>query len=753
LAATVLLVPLLVGGWASSASAGESGGLTLHLAERWNLVGRAGTWSPYVVTVRNDGFAVFTGEVALVPEPGFGSSSDFFARHLATVRVAPGTEITHNFSAQEPPHGYRAELRDARGTLLLRASPSVATRGTAAVAILSDVPRAGDRISASLTAHTRLEVGVSSFASAAAFPSDAIHLAGLNELVVDQFGAGTLSPAQAQAIEDFVGLGGTLIEAGGASWRRTLLPLPADLLPFRPTDTSTASMGPLGELVGVATDARADVATGTVAEWGTTMLATPGGIPLIVEGTYGAGRVVELTFDPLAPPFDGQVTWAALAWGQAIGRGLAMGPAGSGPGASSATPGYLEQVLSGSPAGLSPPFGLLIALLVGYVLVVSVLSYAVLRRVGRAGLLWVTVPALAIAVSAGAYVVGFGPRGQDYQVAEVQLQRLGPGGVVETDRMGGVFAPRRGDVRVTAPPNTLISTYVPMSNSGDRDAVLTAGPAPEVLFTNVAIWDLRPLRTLSVTHPFGRQAGRGLPIDAQLRLSQGRIRGQVVNRTARPVHDLELVAPGNVLASLGTTLAPGATLTVDAPMTRTGTAQAIPVRGVAPPGVPASAVESRRALTLLAASHAISRPGELALVGRVDPIGTLLVQGERPARSVQAAVVQPIRLAATDSVRAVTPPARLISSFSSAASLDVYELQVPQGVGGQVGVSWTDTRGPPSALSAEVYDWSRRTWRPLFGASGTTVALTPGEIGAGAVRVRVHEAQPGQTVLSLTELP
>src|SRR5205085_8202051 len=133
--------------------------------------------------------------------------------------------------------------------------------------------------------------------------------------------------------------------------------------------------------------------------------------------------------DPLAPPFDGQLDLAAAAWIQALARGLggaagsgsaqlaaiAFGggpfggpPRGSGPGSANGFPGLLQQGLAEAPAAASPPFGLLVGLLVAYVLLVSGLIYGVLRAVGRQGLLWVAVPAVTIVCTAGAYLAGFG---------------------------------------------------------------------------------------------------------------------------------------------------------------------------------------------------------------------------------------------------------------------------------------------------------------------------------------------------------
>ncbi|HEY4026210.1 MAG TPA: hypothetical protein VGO86_07240 [Candidatus Dormibacteraeota bacterium] len=779
-AAVVMATSLLLLGWTPSVRAAGGTGLTLQLTQRWNLVGSAGTWAPYAVTVHNDGPSTFSGEVRLVPDASFNGpyAADSFPPYRGAVHVAPGGQSTVLMYTQEPQGSYHAELRDEQGALITRATATTTNHANAAVAVLSGLSGADQRISAPLASLTRLSIAVSGFPSAAAFPADAAHLSGLNGLVLDDFDTGSLSAPQLRAIQDFVALGGALIEVGGPSWQRTLQPLPADLLAFQPGGMSAASLSTLAELSGVTSSASVQVMTGGVSTWARTAMASADGQPLLVEGAYGAGRVVAVTFDPMAAPLDTDLPLAAASWSQAVSRGLSGarggsalfkrafnfapgGISGSGPGSWATLPGQLEQAFNDVP-GSSPPYGLLVALLIGYILLVSLLSYAALRFAGRRGLFWVTVPVLAFLFSAGGYLVGFGARAQDYQVVQVQVQRLGPGGVVETVSFDGVLSPRRGDVRVRVPSSALVSTFIPYfgpSLSGGRDTVITAGPSPEVRFSNVPVWDMRPVQTLSVTHPFGTLAGPGQPIEAQLRLSQGRIRGQIVNHTSLTVRDVRLLSMAGAQASLVPSLRPGATAEIDVSLAPgsggpVGKGATIVIGG--PPG---STGDARQALLMLAASQAAGHQGELALVGLTDPTDTILVEGRRPLSSGRAAVVEPVTLRSTDTATAV-PAARLVSAYADAggtSQLDVYELEAPQSLSVHAGLTWS-LAGPPAAISVEVYDWVSGTWRPvpggsLVGAPSPAFALTPGERGSGLVRVRVHEGQPGQASITLSDLP
>lgn len=779
----------LLGSWALPAGADEDNGLKITVAQRWKVAGNTGGWTPYLVTVRNDGPGNFNGEVGLVPTqtPRGSPPYDSIPRYRGALSVPARTQRTAAIYVIETPGGYHAELYDAQGRVAGRADPDPASRAGSALAILSDHPAAAQRIGAPLNALGQIGVALSRFTPAQPFPTNAVYLSGLNGVIIDQFDSGSLNGAQVQALKDFVGLGGTLIEAGGASWRRTLAPLPRDLLPMRPAETSTASLSSLTELAGLTTNPSAPVVTGQVASWGRAPVVTPDGVPLIVEGAYGAGRVVELAFDPLGEPFDAQVELAAMSWSQAISRGLSgarggsswsrfavNGPsqpnalAGSGPGTWSPYPGYLDPVFNDFSAASMPPFGLLAVLLVAYGLLVSLLSYVLLKVMGRRGLLWATVPALAIACTATAYEVGFGPRGSDYQLTQLQVMRLGPEGVVETGSFGGVFSPRRGDVRVSSAPNTLVSTAVALySWSGTRgqETVISVGSRPEVLLSNVSVWDMRRVQTLSVTHPSGGEPGQALPIEARLKVSHGRLVGQITNHTSRTVRDLRLSSLSGSQAELVATLPPGATAAVDAQLTPGQSGLPLGKFGVPGQGMvtgPSSSENARQAAMAIATSASSSRPGDLVLVGFTDPADTLQVEGRRPTRRVQALVAEPVELQSADSLSGITPTARLVSNLSASVTgpLDVYELDLPQGLTGRVGLNLVAAQGiQPAVYSVDLYDWNLRSWRqvpvqiaPGPGLTATATPLTGGETAEGVVRLRMRENTPGQVLISATDL-
>jgi hypothetical protein len=253
--------------------------------------------------------------------------------------------------------------------------------------------------------------------------------------------------------------------------------------------------------------------------------------------------------------------------------------------------------------------------------------------------------------------------------------------------------------------------------------------------------------------------GTGMPIEADLHLGQGRIQGTIVNHTSHTIRSLQLLAASGTQAPLAPELGPGATATIDAALSLSSSGTVMG-KGVIVAGAQASPGSPGQAVMLLAASQASGQTGQLALVGITDATDTVTVDGQRPARTARAAVVEPVDLRSTDSANGVVAPARLVSSVSArdGGQLDVYELPVPPGLEDRAGVSAGLVPGPPAAISVDVYDWTDRTWRtlpgsPVPGAQSPAMALTAGERAGGLIRLRVHESQPGQAFIALADLP
>jgi hypothetical protein len=780
LVAAAAVGAVLLGLPAPAAASSSGPQLTLSVSQRWGLASTQGTWTPYVVTVRNVGSANFTGEIELVPHQDANDAYTSYPVYREPITVGRQSQRTVTMYVIDSSGGYAAEILDAAGRVLASAQVAPGSRGTSALGVLSDLPQAAQRIEAPLQSLTRVDASFARFSSPQAFPTNALYLSGLSGVIVDDFDSAALSQAQLRALQDFVGLGGSLIEVGGPSWRRTLLPLPSQLLPMLPSGTAVASLGPLADLADQTSNATTQVVTGPLEGSARAALVSPEGLPLVVERAYGAGDVVELAFDPFSPPFDSQVTLAAIGWSQAIERALsgvegpsrtslsgafgiisAFGNSSTAAAPGSWAPGFangtdqLDGILESAPAAATPPVGLLGGLLVAYVLLAGVVNYLFWKAMRRRVWLWVSVPALAIAFTAAAYAVGFGSRGSDYVVTGVEVDGLAPGGAEMSYGFIGVYAPRKGDIQLGLEPNTLVSTAVALDSLADAGgAVITEAPEPQLTLSNVPVWSMRSFQTLSVSDAFG-DGPETMPLEARLQVKDGHLLGTVANHTSLPLSDLVVVNGSGTAAVVAAALRPGATVSVDTPFAQ-GDAR-LPDGVNVPRQVREVPVPVRNSIVQLAASQdATGRTGELALVGLTPDVG-FRVEGTHADQASLAAVVEPVTLQSTDILSAVSPRARLVSTYLNPDTTqeDVYDLQIPPGLPGRpsLGYSFLNS-SQPTVEAVQVYDWQAHTWRSLpqqqLAFQGQAAApLSPAEVQGGVVRVRVQENLLGQANLTL----
>lgn len=772
------LPPLLaIGGCLLGAipAAAADSPVSLSLAQRWND-GQPGAWTPYVATVRNDGATDFTGDVTLHPVPNLRlGAGQAWPDYHARITVPHGSQRSATFYVVEPQAGYEASLADSGGHTL---ATGVTVGGLAeagfAVAVLSDQTQAASRIDAlKPLASSGFSGGsglrVSRFESAQDFPANAVFLSGLNAVVVDDFDVSTLSDAQIRALKDFVGLGGSLVVAGGASWRRTLLPLAQKgFAGLNPSRSGEAPLQPLADLAARTTALVVPIAEGD-ASGARTLLGAPGGVPLALQADYGAGRILDLAYDPLAAPISTDPGGMdALAWTMALDRAvLDSFPAGGratqppttfagGPGTPVVAPGIsvaadqIVGILQSTPAAAVPPVGLLGTLLVIYVLLAGPLNYAAVKAFGRRELMWVSVPLVAVLFTSAAYVAGAGVHGSAYFDNEVQMLRLGPDGVAEVHAYHGLYPPRRGDFTVDVAANTLASTALgSMVGAGTPEAaVVNTGSRTQVVLKDSSYGGYRGLQTLAIARAPLQPA---VALEAHLRITQNRVTGTVRNSGDRPVEELSLVGGSGQLATIASDLPPRATVDVDAPLSAAGQATPFPTqRTVYGSG---GTDYKRQSLLRIAQGTAVTgHPGDWALTGLTDPSGGLVVDGGRPSHSGLAALVAPVALESVDSLSFAPPPLALLSDSAVPYHYDVFDLEVPPGYSGPLKLTYDATSGAgvnsPAAQapvrSIEVYDWTSGTWRPLpataSGASArsVTAALAAGE-APGMVRVRVNE--------------
>lgn len=262
----------------------------------------------------------------------------------------------------------------------------------------------------------------------------------LDMLVISDVDTGLLSEAQRQALGDWVTQGGKLVVTGGPGWQKTAAGL-TELLPLRPTGSLTLpaldeleafspGSGPLlGDTV---------IATGEPDEQAR-VLAAQAGAPLILSKDLGFGEAIYFAFDPSLPPLR---NWPGI---EDLYQTVFSTPADFPAWINGFSSWYDASTALANIPGLGlPSFWLICGFLGAYIAALGPLNYAVLRRLKRRELAWVTIPILVILFSAAAFILGLATRGGRPIVNQLAIVQVWP----DRDRayvnsLIGVFSPSR----------------------------------------------------------------------------------------------------------------------------------------------------------------------------------------------------------------------------------------------------------------------------------------------------------------------
>jgi hypothetical protein len=756
-------------------------GLSLQLSIGWDGGAVAGSWIPYQVNIRNDSSSRdFTGSLVIRPRgpsqgTGTGGSSlgTTYSQNLSVPHASQKTLTIYGayLDMSGGGSGYVAELDDKGGRMVARSPLAVVGSGRLAVGLLSDSLQAAGQIKdvPLLAAST----GVVQL-NPQSLPGSAALLSGLGAIVIDNFDTSALSQAQDQALEQYVGLGGQLVLAGGAGWRRTLSQLPAQLVPLQPQGTAAASLDPVLDLLGEHTALVAPSVVGALAPGARVVLADTAGNPLLAELNYGSGRVVEVAFDPADEPVASHAGEARASWAAVLDRvapsamgnskpfsvGVILAP---GPGQLVPNHGAADDVLSAllndTPANSLPPLRILGGLLIVYILIAGPLNYGVLRRLRRRELMWVTIPLVAVVFTAGSYGAGILVHGRDYYVNEIQVLRVAPGGAADVMSYDAVYSPRRGDVAAQLPPASLASTYLPVPSGLGQSAEdqVVAGPSPQVVLRNLAIWTSRD---------FKADAGvRGaVVVNAHLKVENEKLAGTVTNGGRTAIRRLTLYTTDGRSVLVARLLAPGSTLNVSVPLKAPSTQPGGPAavcqtNACLDSGTDTAALPADKASAVMtaAAGLVISPVAEIqALTGIVDGLPGFRVGGTVPTRSVVAAFAMPLTVDSVDVLPGGWSAPRVVASnglTGNPVSIVDYELpRMPASAELKLSAGNASAIGSPvlpgQKPQVEIYDWAAGSWSPAD--LSHAFQLTTAALGPGLVRLRIRGSLylPGLQVTS-----
>ncbi len=380
---------------------------------------------------------------------------------------------------------------------------------------------------------------------------------GLGVLVLDDVDAGSLSPEQRAALETWVAEGGTLVVAsrpGGGDSTGAL----SDLLPV--AVNGTRDLDALDGLSNYAGGAFVPAGRSTVGNAspnpGTAessrMLAIQDGTVLLASRDVGRGRVIYIGTSPALPPlksWDGTVPLVKKLLADTVvrpsyGASTRFGPArGVYIGSLFGTYGAMFAM-----PGLDLPNAWLVGgFLLIYILIIGPLNFIVLRRMRRAELAWITVPALVGLFSVGAYLLAYQAKGGDVvsiRASAVNTYEDVP--YATTTQNYGLFSPVRREYRLSMPAEaavTELNAYGYYQAGSDSPSAVYGGDTTVIDNVLINTWSLKGFMT---EHASKTES----PLEADLRLENGMIVGSVRNRSSSPLQDVALLR-GDAVQHIG----------------------------------------------------------------------------------------------------------------------------------------------------------------------------------------------------------
>ena len=600
-------------------------------------------------------------------------------------------------------------------------------------------------------------------------PDRAIGYHSVDVVVLHNFSVERLTKEQWAALQTWVRLGGTLVVcyAGAVADVQA----PAERL------LTTANSLAYRYGIGMLAVPPFVAASGPLVDGVT--LAGSNDFPLLAERAYGCGRVIYLALDPTKQPLRSWPWGARELWRDLVLRGPSLRPA-------EFAPRYEElygmqrhdaiaQALVKIPQMRAPSFVIVGLFLFLYVLCVVPINYLVLRRLDRREWAWVTVPAIVLMFTVGAYLAGYALKGGSvlYREASICSTRAGSP-IAVRDGYFGIFSPARATYDVTLPRGMegLAEGFM-AENRGVSRYTLSLGSEFRLPDLLINMWDMR------VFHSLGPVDMRG-PLTASMELQRDGIHGRVTNRSQMAFRGACVLWRGT-MAQVGQ-LPPGGSQEFHLPTTGGPQAQPYQVlQQMQSGGAGEMAEELVQAVLGQNSGLAKGLAGNELLLAAWAPdvpeMGVSVKPG--PKRKVNGAMLLAV-LPITDSSGSFDVPRsmttarvvdadvkredfQMLSGREMPEGAYVIEVALPlQGanlVFSRMNVLFEYQPRVPKSVSLSVFDWVGRQWRTLPTESGVNIRALPNpgryvRLPDGTMRFRVDNdndrQQPKLQNLTLT---
>ena len=750
---------------------------------------KLGQWMPVVVDITNNGPGMdgILEVEATSPLPGNGGPPLGTATYQTQISLATGaTKHIRTYVIQDSQGSVQVRVRQGNHVLasVLAATPSTWTGMMAGV--ISDQPGALDSLGIVLRS------GVSPLIAHLA-PADvsdsAPVLRAFDLIAIDDFATDSLTQGQKAALTDYVTQGGALLLGTGGSWHKTLGGLPDGLVPMHVSGSKV-----LESVASLNGAKNVEMVTGTLTA-GATAWQTEGSQPVLVEAPAGGGIVEMATFDWTQDSVTSS-TAATVLLRQALVRstyGGASYMSSGGPLAgkfgttnSIATRGgSLTQVLGNLPALNLPAWWLIGALVFVYVLLAGPINYYVLSKINRRALAWITVPAIAVAGTAGAYGAGVFTKGTSVLANEISIVHVAQGWErAYQEQYTGIITPTRGDYEVGLGSGRKMVSPIYYYSAINGDSNFGA------MHVNTATQSVTlPGMTAFTLRGFANEGVVATPkVTGQIQFANGNLTGTVRNESSLSFTD-GVVFAGNTYQKVHG-LGPNASLDLDVHLT--GSASFAGPASVGQPGyvgvypnafngspVFNSSDTERKNETRTAVLSTLFTNPMTGLGGAISPtlvlwteapLQDVTVNGGRPHTYAESAVVVTLpRGPITGPLPSAVVPGRIVDieadisqggppgliiaqngwitySFSpplpqgqrlTSASIDSSNPYGPKGV-------IIGPNGAPAPVKAQVWDWSKAAWVDFSYQDNTSNPLPDSAVNPSTGEVRLRVGSDGQ---------
>lgn len=281
-----------------------------------------------------------------------------------------------------------------------------------------------------------------------------------------------LTDDQRRSLSRWIADGGQLVVVGGADWQTRTAGF-VDLLPLE--GLAAVDEVPQAALAAWSgTDepavAEATVATGTLHAEARSLVTAEDGTVLVSMRPLGAGTVILVGSDLATDTHRG---WAGAPglWSRLVPSTAAIDQFWEGGFPREEGENAMSQALGNVPSLEVPPAELLLAVIVAYILLIGPISYAILRRLDRRELAWVTAPLLVVLFSACSYGIGSTLKGGDVIVNQISLIRSSDASDAATvQAYAGIFSPGRETFDLTVEADALMGQLRPVNVPDARPA-------------------------------------------------------------------------------------------------------------------------------------------------------------------------------------------------------------------------------------------------------------------------------------------